>query len=63
MEDSRKTNESGAAAVEPANGDQQVGSTLTQNETYYKTEAYYEIIWCLEYRHLDKLLWGINHYP
>lgn len=44
MADSGKTNESGAAAVEPANGDQQVGSTLTQNETYYKTEAYYELI-------------------
>lgn len=48
MADSGKTNESGAAAVEPANGDQQVGSTMTQNETYYKTEAYYELIWCSE---------------
>lgn len=59
MADSGKTNESGAAAVEPANGDQQVGSTLTQNETYYKTEAYYELIWCFMYCHFDKLVWDI----
>ena len=44
MADSGKTNETGAAAAEPANGDQQVRSTVTQNDTYYKTEAYYELI-------------------
>lgn len=44
MADSGKNNESGTAAAEPANGDQQVRSALTQNDTYYKTEAYYELI-------------------
>lgn len=54
MADSGKTNETGAAA-EPANGDQQVRSTVTQNYAYYKTDSYYELIWSLEF-HVDKLL-------
>lgn len=33
MADSGKTNEPGAAAAEPSNGDQQVRSTVTQNDT------------------------------
>lgn len=45
MADSRKTNESGAAAAEPDNGDQQVRSTVTRHDTYYETQAYYELIW------------------
>lgn len=40
MADSGKTNETGAAAAEPANGDQQVRSTVTQSDIYYKPEAY-----------------------
>ena len=46
MADSGKTNESGAAAAEAeaANGDQQVRRAVTQNDTHYKTEAYYELI-------------------
>lgn len=44
MADSGKTNETGAAAAEPTNGDQQVRSTVTQNDTYYKPEAYDELI-------------------
>lgn len=62
MADSKETNETGAAAAEPANGDQQVRSNVTQNDTHYKTKAYYELIWSLEF-HVDKLLWGINHHP
>ena len=45
MADSGKTNESGAEAAEPDNGDQQVRSAVTRNDTYYKTQAYYELIW------------------
>lgn len=41
MADSREVNESEAAA---ANGDQQVRSNVTQNDTYYKTEQFYELI-------------------
>lgn len=44
MADSKETNETGAAAAEPANGDQQVRSNVTQNDTHYKTKAYYELI-------------------
>lgn len=33
MADNGKTKETGAAAVEPANGDQQVRNTETQNDT------------------------------
>ena len=44
MADSGKTNETGAAAAQPANGDQQVRSTVNQNDAYYQTEAYYELI-------------------
>lgn len=40
MADSGKTNETGAAAAEPANGDQQVRRTYTQNYKYYKTQAH-----------------------
>lgn len=60
MADIRETNETGAAAAEPATGDQQVWRNGTQNDTYYKAEAYCELIWNLE-SHVDKLLWGINH--
>lgn len=42
MADSGKTNETGAAEAGPANGDQQVRSTVTQNDTDYKTEPFYE---------------------
>lgn len=63
MADSGKTNESGTAAAEPANGDQQVRNTLTQNDTYYKTEAYYQLIWRVEFSPLYKLLCGINYCP
>lgn len=62
MADSRETNETGAAAAKPASGDQQVWRNVTQNDPFYKTEAYYELIWSLEV-HMDKLLWGINHDP
>lgn len=44
MADSGKTNETGAATAEPANGEQQVRSTVTPNDTCYKTGAYYELI-------------------
>lgn len=54
MADSGKTNESGAAAAEAANGDQQVRSAATRNDTVYKTEAYYELIW--HFLHFDELL-------
>lgn len=63
MADSGKTNETGAAAVEPVNGDQQVRSTVTQNDTYFKTEAYYELLSEFsEISHADKIVWGIYHY-
>lgn len=41
MADSSKVNETGAAA---ANGDQQVRHNVAHNETYYKTEQFYELI-------------------
>ena len=44
MADSGQTNETGATAAESANGEQQVRITVTPNHTYYKTEAYYELI-------------------
>lgn len=62
MADSRETNEIGAAAAEPADGDQQVWKNVTQNVAYYKAEAFCELIWNLD-SHVDKLLWGINHDP
>ena len=39
MSDSGETIETGMAAPQPANGDQQVRSTVTQNGTYFKTES------------------------
>lgn len=56
MADSREVNETEAAA---ANGDQQVRSNVTQNDTYYKTEQFYELIWSFEYRD-DKTLWRME---
>lgn len=53
MADSTKVNETAAAA---ANGDQQVRNNVTHNETHYKTEQFYELIWSSEF-HSDKPQW------
>lgn len=62
MADNGKTNEAGAAAAEPADGDQQVRNTVNQNDTDCKTEAYYDLIWGREI-HVDEHLWAVNHFP